>query len=292
MTAQLAKTHKQIFYIHDEPPNWPSDPEDSIGLESISEPDIDMPEDDDDDFSDGPRSPSASPDTSVQGVGSKSEADTEDDPIGPVTPGPGTAKSSFDIPQHEVLTKSKSTVDEPISFDDEEDEEWGDPAEYPEGEGEPTPSVVRSEQQVQAPPMAPSLSTSSTMSTGTTGSKKRKKTKKGTREKRYPYRCPCHRPCSSPSLQQVRTTRARHKSRRTMKRVNDRQRRRGTSAYRRCGRRRLATGDGRRAAGFGVCPPTTLTTRSHGDSLFQAGMAYSLWPAASMFCIAYMLCFL
>lgn len=195
--AQLAKTHKQIFYIHDEPPNWPSDPEDSIGLESISEPDIDMPEDDDD-FSDGPRSPSASPDTSVQGVGSKSEADTEDDPIGPVTPGPGTAKSSFDIPQHDVMTKSKNTVDEPISFDDEEDEEWGDPAEYPEGEGDSTPSVVRSEQQVQAPPMAPSLSTSSTMSTGTTGSKKRKKTKKGTREKQVPVPVPMPPPVQFP----------------------------------------------------------------------------------------------
>ena len=195
--TQLAKTHKQIFYIHDEPPNWPSDPEDSIGLKSISEPDIDIPEDDDDDFSDVPRSPSASPDTSVQGVGSKSEADTEDDPIGPVTPGPGTAKSSFDIPQHEVMTKSKSTV-ESISFDDEEDEEWGDPAEYPEGEGEPTPSVVRAEQQVQAPPMAPSLSTSSTMSTGTSGSKKRKKTKKGTREKQVPVPVPMPPPVQFP----------------------------------------------------------------------------------------------
>ncbi|EPS95700.1 hypothetical protein FOMPIDRAFT_143470 [Fomitopsis schrenkii] len=199
--AELAKTHKQIFYIHDEPPNWPSDPEDSIGLESISEPDIDMPEDDDDDFSDRARSPSASPDTSVQGVGSKSEADTEDDPIGPVTPGPGTAKSSFDIPQHDVMTKSKNTVDEPISFDDEEDEEWGDPAEYPEGEGEPAPSVVRSEQQIQAPPMAPSLSTSSTMSTGTTGSKKRKKTtKKGSssREKQVPVPVPMPPPVQFP----------------------------------------------------------------------------------------------
>lgn len=190
MFTQLAKTHKQIFYIHDEPPNWPSDPEDSIGLESISEPDIDMPEDDDDDFSDRARSPSASPDTSVQGVGSKSEADTEDDPIGPVTPGPGTAKSSFDIPQHDIMMKS-NTVDEPISFDDEEDEEWGDPAEYPEGEGESAPSVVRG--QIQAPPMAPSLSTSST---GTTGSKKRKKTKKSSnsREKQVPVPVPVPMP--------------------------------------------------------------------------------------------------
>ncbi|KAH9931302.1 peptidase family C54-domain-containing protein [Fomitopsis serialis] len=189
--AELAKTHKQIFYIHDEPPSWPSDPDDSIGLESISEPDIDMPEDDDGDFSDGVRSPSASPDTSVQGVGSKSEADTEDDPIGPVTPGPGTAKSSFDIPQHEVMAKSKSSsVDEPIDFDDEEDEEWLDPAPYPEGDSEPTPAVVRAEQQVHAPAMKTSLSTSSTMSTSTNGSKKRKKTKKGSREKQVPVPVP------------------------------------------------------------------------------------------------------
>lgn len=189
--AELAKTHKQIFYIHDEPPSWPSDPDDSIGLESISEPDIDMPEDDDGDFSDGVRSPSASPDTSVQGVGSKSEADTEDDPIGPVTPGPSTAKSSFDIPQHKVMAKSKSSsVDEPIDFDDEEDEEWLDPAPYPEADSEPTPAVVRAEQQVHAPPMKPSLSTGSTTSTSTNGSKKRKKTKKGSREKQVPVPVP------------------------------------------------------------------------------------------------------
>ncbi|CCL99974.1 uncharacterized protein FIBRA_01999 [Fibroporia radiculosa] len=174
--TELFNTHKRhIFSIQDEPPNWPSDSEDNIGLESISEPDIDLPEEDDE-LSD-PRSTSASPDASMQGTGSKSELDTEDDPIDPVTPGAG--KSSFEIPEQ---TKSEPEPDDPIDFDDEEDEEWMDPAPYP-----PTTPDVESapplipHQQLQAPPIAVSNSTDSTLSTASTGSgKKRKKSRKGT----------------------------------------------------------------------------------------------------------------
>ncbi|KAF9808590.1 hypothetical protein IEO21_07806 [Rhodonia placenta] len=177
--TELFRTHKQIFSIHDEPPIWPSDPEDNIGLESISEPDIDMPEDDDG-LLDDPRSQSASPDASLQGTAaSKSEADTEDDPIDPLTPGAG--KSSLDIPQH--VQKTPSTVSEDsIDFDDEEDEEWMDPAPYPPStppEDEPEHDVASQPQQLRAPQIAVSTSTSSTVSTSTTGSgKKRRKSKK------------------------------------------------------------------------------------------------------------------
>ncbi|KZT08838.1 uncharacterized protein LAESUDRAFT_757025 [Laetiporus sulphureus 93-53] len=185
--SELGRTYKAMFYIYDEPPNWPSDSYDNIGLESFSEPDIDMPEEDN--FSDRARSPSASPDTSVHGVGSKSEVDTEEDPIDPVTPGPG--KSSFEIPTQQV--KGEPEHDDPIDFDDEEDEEWMDPAPYPTGtppELEPEPEMeaqatpsLSSPPQVHAPPMTQTLSTSSTLSTTSTGSKKRKKKKHAAKEK-------------------------------------------------------------------------------------------------------------
>ena len=105
-----------------------------MGLESISEPDIDMPEDDEDEFSDAQdhvRSRSASPDTSLPSAHSKfaEEGDTEEDPVDPITPGAG--RSSFvNIIPPEVMQKSNSTgttdssgVDS-LSFDDEDDVEW------------------------------------------------------------------------------------------------------------------------------------------------------------------------
>ncbi|KAI0917727.1 hypothetical protein AcV5_003899 [Taiwanofungus camphoratus] len=166
--TELFRQHKTIFTIQDELPNWPSDSDEYMGLESISEPDIDMPEDE---FSDT-RSPSASPDISVQGSAAKSEADTEDDPIDPLTPGAG--KSSFEMAEP---LKGEAPTEESIGFDDEEDEEWMDPAPYetpPE-----TPSVVQ-QNHLHAPPIAESKSTSSTISTETNASskKQRKKAKK------------------------------------------------------------------------------------------------------------------
>ena len=46
MCIQLFRTNKSIFSLANEPPHYPSDSDD-MGLESISEPDIDMPDDDD-----------------------------------------------------------------------------------------------------------------------------------------------------------------------------------------------------------------------------------------------------
>ena len=43
------KTKAPVFHLQDEPPNWNSDME--MGLESISEPDFDLP-DEDDEFAD------------------------------------------------------------------------------------------------------------------------------------------------------------------------------------------------------------------------------------------------
>ncbi|GBE78643.1 peptidase family C54-domain-containing protein [Sparassis latifolia] len=179
----LSHTHKTIFTIQDEPPSWPSDSDDNMGLESISEPDIDMPEDDDEDALDDDRSSSTSPDTSVsvQDGGAKSEADTEEDPVGPITPGAG--KNSLDIPH-----PAKGTVPQPISressldFDDDEDEEWMDPSTdtpplSPDAEV-PPPSPSSPPVQVYAPPLAQATSTGSTISASTHASgKKRRKFK-------------------------------------------------------------------------------------------------------------------
>lgn len=140
-----------------------------MGLESISEPDIDMP--DDEESLDG-RSQSASPDTSLQGGGGRSEVDTEEDPIGPITP--SAAKTSFDIGSP---AKEDSSVDG-LEFDDEEDEEeWVDPMSSPIEEAPPQPPPPPAK--VQAPTMMPSRSTSSTSVTEVgASSKQRKKSKR------------------------------------------------------------------------------------------------------------------
>ena len=47
---QLGRNHKPIFTIQDEPPTWPSDTDEFMGLESISEPDdMDVDENNDND---------------------------------------------------------------------------------------------------------------------------------------------------------------------------------------------------------------------------------------------------
>lgn len=124
-----------MITLQDEPPNWTSDSD--MGLESISEPDIDLPDDDDEDeFSDAQdhvRSGSDSPDNSLPSPTSKftEEGDTEDDPVDPVTPGAG--KSSFvNIIPPGMIQKSASTSTtgstssgvESLSFDDEDEVEW------------------------------------------------------------------------------------------------------------------------------------------------------------------------
>lgn len=118
------------MHIQDEPPNWNSDLE--AGMESISEPDIDLPEEDDE-FSDAQeelRSASASPDTSLPSTNSKTdEDDAEEDPLDPVTQ--GMSKISFKnirAPGHMQKAPSTSTTGssatDSLDFEDEEDEEW------------------------------------------------------------------------------------------------------------------------------------------------------------------------
>lgn len=199
-----------VLTLQEEPPHWTSDSE--VGLESFSEPDIDMPEDDEDELErfSSERSPSASPDTSVSvqdgvaaSTGSKSEVDTEEDPIDPITPGAG--KSSFDIiepPKKEELTINVSgNAEDSLAFDDDEDdddEEWVDPSEFtpqtpspgwptsslPTPETQPQPQTQAQQPFLQAPPMTESRSTSSVISrqssSGSSKPRERRKPKKST----------------------------------------------------------------------------------------------------------------
>lgn len=189
---QLNARYKPIFTIQDEPPSWPSDSDEFMGLESISDPeDMEMdPEEDDsaevidgegaeerpvrmrdaeDQFFDT-RSTSISPVcSSVKGGAKGSEADTEEDPIGPITPGPN---SMFEVIQHEdgaLKGLSKNDDFEEIDrHEGDEDDEWVDPS-------IPTP-LAQTVERPYAPPMAKAKSTASTESRKGKKGKKSKKT--------------------------------------------------------------------------------------------------------------------
>ncbi|KAG1786366.1 cysteine protease required for autophagy [Suillus plorans] len=170
---ELMHKHKPIFTIQDEPPSWPSDSDEFMGLESISEPDIDMefdgdgverddqeqPENEDQFFDTRSASQSSVP------KGHSSEIDTEEDPIGPITPGPNSMLEA-DTPD-----KAREPMDdfEEISAEDEdEDEDWVDPS-------LPTPLAL-SVQRPFAPPLGKAISASSTSSSGSAGKGSSKKT--------------------------------------------------------------------------------------------------------------------
>jgi cysteine protease ATG4 len=103
-----------------------------MGLESISEPD-DMDMDDDvQDGVDGPFfdtrkdtwSPSTSPDASIKGGAKSSDFDTEEDLVGPITPGP-TSRAKFDVGKGDL---AEHFHDEDQEDDDDDDNDWVDPS--------------------------------------------------------------------------------------------------------------------------------------------------------------------
>lgn len=110
-----------------------------MGLESISEPDFDMPEEEDDDeFADAEdriRSASASPDTSLPSTHSKSEVDTEEDPLDPITPGPGRmgfhdVRAPGRMQKQGSTSTTGSSQADSLDFEDEDDEDWSAPEVY------------------------------------------------------------------------------------------------------------------------------------------------------------------
>jgi len=187
--TELFKNRKTIFSIVDEPPSW-SDVDDS--LESLSEPEEeeeDMPDDkdssrsgaadeeahgeEDDEDSDGDffdAGEGAAVDDRVSSraasKGAQSEVDTEDDPIGPITPAPtlaGTAATTTSPrkPHAVSFTRAPSADD-----GDLDDEEWVDPTPIPATPLEPTPPMFPDVSAVPAAPpmMAKAKSSSSTKS--------------------------------------------------------------------------------------------------------------------------------
>ncbi|KAF8625147.1 hypothetical protein AX17_006925 [Amanita inopinata Kibby_2008] len=120
---RVAELPRTIFSIQDEPPSWPSDSDDNMGFESISDPDdieVDMASDDEEDegvedvdeegspkvkvaeenegdsdqyFDTRSRSSAEASPVGMKrdgGSGGEEKSDTEEDPVDPVTPGPGS----------------------------------------------------------------------------------------------------------------------------------------------------------------------------------------------------------
>ena len=210
--SQMSKRFKTIFAIQDEPPTWPSDWEDNLGFESISEPDdVDADSNEHADEGDGDGNgdgdvedregeeeqffDTRSGSTSSGGVerprGKSEDIDTEEDPVGPITPGPGAR--SFDVEPEgnqnrkvsmsdtgaEVAQSVTKGVDEfeEGGFDDEIEDDWVDPS-------IPSPTAVsphRSSSQVAFPSSQKQQTVIVEVPALTKG--KGKKSKKGKKEK-------------------------------------------------------------------------------------------------------------
>ncbi|EGO22797.1 cysteine protease required for autophagy [Serpula lacrymans var. lacrymans S7.9] len=175
----LMHRHKTIFTVQDEPPTWPSDSDEFMGLESISEPDdmmeVDAEEGADEQYFDT-RSPSTSPDASLKGGGKSSEVDTEEDPIGPITPGPSSTSFEEDKEGRAGVEGKGKRGSDRFGEDDEggegidDDDDWIDPS---------VPTPVSPTHPPTAPPMEKTKSNGSASSTSSKGkSKKGKKSKK------------------------------------------------------------------------------------------------------------------
>lgn len=173
-----------------------------MGLESISEPDFDLPDEDDEfaDAEDRMREGSASPDTSLPSTNSKyaEEGDTEDDPVDPITPGPGRSMfSELRAPGHLEKQASTSTTGssqaDSLSFDDEDDEEW-EASEFAPHPGRSAPSTLREPPELldsQATIMR-EISESSSSDPGRSPRKKTKKKSAKPKIEQYPFPATYH----------------------------------------------------------------------------------------------------
>lgn len=145
--------------MQDEQPTWPSDLDENMGLESMSEPD-DIDLDDEGDDVDGENEQffdtQSSSESNAHRRGKSSEFDTEEDPVDPVTPGPN---SRFEMRDHPILRKhhprdeddddeddaDRSFLpDDGRAFDDEDDDiedDWVDPSVPTPTEAPPAPTL-------------------------------------------------------------------------------------------------------------------------------------------------------
>ncbi|KAL0959323.1 hypothetical protein HGRIS_014584 [Hohenbuehelia grisea] len=163
---ELSKNYKTIFSVQDEPPSWPSDSDDSMGLESISEPDdmdMDMDSDGDGDGEEqffDTRSGTPSTSSASQGAHTSSDGgigkpddqeDTEEDPVDPITPGPTAAR--FEVGARPwAHGADRASKDDSVRFDEGDDfddgtdieDDWVDPS-------VPSPSSASQDRQMQFP---------------------------------------------------------------------------------------------------------------------------------------------
>ncbi|KNZ71586.1 Cysteine protease ATG4 [Termitomyces sp. J132] len=187
---RVGELPKTVFSVQEEPPSWPSDVDDNMGLESFSEPDPDdflldmdheekQDEDEDEDEDEerdeyfDTRSPSASTSTSSASAsqsgsasghggkrarGTSEDVDTEEDSVDPVTPLPN---ARFTIVPPPPPPKMRDDDDgEEIKqemFDDDHDDDdieddWVDPS-------VPTPISSVSSSMHVSPPAAPAAPT-------------------------------------------------------------------------------------------------------------------------------------
>ncbi len=160
---QLPRT---IFSVQDEPPTWPADSDDNMGLESISDPDdldMDMEEEgDDEDRELDARSASTSSAHLSSASTSRtksSELDTEEDPVDPITPGPGS-KFEFPDPPGSNKPHHRPKAEEGGVFvealdDMEDDDEWVDPVLTPTAVPPPPPPKKKKGKKKQVPVPVP-----------------------------------------------------------------------------------------------------------------------------------------
>ncbi|KAL5534817.1 hypothetical protein ACEPAG_1281 [Sanghuangporus baumii] len=176
--TEMSRKYKAIFAIQDEPPSWPSD-SDEMGMESVSDVDIDMdepadsfslsPEPEGEDVGEGEVSDTA--DAVRRSAGreeSKSrqseEVTTEEDPVGPITPGPSSAAQRFEDQQDQQMSKLEESV-KAMDLEEDllgDDEEWVDT--------EPDPNLPAPTPRPREAPNFPVLPVTMVNSTATTAS--------------------------------------------------------------------------------------------------------------------------
>lgn len=166
-----------------------------MGLESISEPDdMDLHESDEEDDDGEPFFDDTASKGHSRGTKS-SDFDTEEDPMGPVTPGPGS-RTAFDVPkvpakgrkgeddfEADELDGDEDEDEDEEDEDEEDDDSWVDPS-------VPTSPAARSPDRLSAPPMTPSKSNGSTSSGGSGTSRSKKSNTNGGRGREAPAHYP------------------------------------------------------------------------------------------------------
>ncbi|PFH45372.1 hypothetical protein AMATHDRAFT_9389 [Amanita thiersii Skay4041] len=218
---RVGELPRTMFSIQDEPPSWPSDSDDNMGLESISDPDdvdidMDMDEDEDGDgegeeieegegekeggdeedpdsdqfFDTRSRSSAEGCSSPIDGRRKRESAgksdDTEEDPMGPLTPGPGSRFAIVD-PKREGRKQGGEQEEGEVVVedddDDDDDEEWVDPSlSLPSS---PVIAKADSQSPVIVEPPTQILAVASGRSTGSTssGGKKSKSGSSGRKKK-------------------------------------------------------------------------------------------------------------